>query len=75
MTGSRESLIRWSPVLMVEFNQSALERAGASVEKLVEFLRETGYELFVAKRDHMVPFQSANQESMIVNVFCMPKTS
>jgi FkbM family methyltransferase len=75
LEGSRESLIRWSPVLMVEFNQSALERAGTSVEKLVEFLRETGYELFVAKRDQMVPFQSASQESMIVNVFCIPKTA
>jgi FkbM family methyltransferase len=72
LEGGHAALTRWLPVLMVEFNRVALERSGASTKKLAGLLEELGYELFISKRDRLLPFQFDRHESMIVNVLCLP---
>ncbi len=70
--GGRETLSHHQPIIMIEFNSSALEAAGTSVGKLEDLLRSFGYQLFTTKREHLLPFHSAPQQPMLANVFCIP---
>jgi FkbM family methyltransferase len=72
INGGRQALSRFHPVVMIEFNSEALSRAGASVEVLDGSLRDLGYELFVASRDGLRPFQSSPGSSTVMNVLCLP---
>lgn len=57
--GARETLERWYPVLCMEINPGALERAGFSEAELLDDLRELGY------RWEMVQPEKANQYDVI----------
>jgi FkbM family methyltransferase len=73
LEGGRNMLSRHMPFMMIEFNSSALEKAGSSAQQLSEMLRELGYQLLVARREILLPFQPAKQVQVPVNVFCVPQ--
>lgn len=70
--GGNATLSRYRPVMMVEFNSSALEEAGTSGIRLDGLLRGLGYQLFKAERERLIPFHLT--PNMIANVFCIPES-
>ena len=58
--------------MMIEFNSSALEKAGSSVAQLSETLRGLNYQLLTAMRHNLIPFEPSRQGPTVVNVFCLP---
>jgi len=70
--GGRATLSRHQPIVMVEFNSSALEAAGTSVGQLEDLLRGLGYGLFTTKRERLLPFHADPQQPILTNVFCIP---
>jgi FkbM family methyltransferase len=72
--GARATLARHQPVIMVEFNSSALTAAGTSVGRLEDVLGGLGYNLFAAKRECLIPFKAALQQPILANVFCIPES-
>jgi FkbM family methyltransferase len=70
--GGRAMLSYHQPIIMIEFNSSALEAAGASVGQLEDLLRALGYRLFTTNRKHVLPFHSDPQWPTLANVFCIP---
>lgn len=72
--GGITSIKRYLPIIMIEFNSSALEKAGTSVFELSDLLHSVGYELFRTKRRRLVHFENACTSPMVVNVFCIPHT-
>jgi FkbM family methyltransferase len=72
LRGGLANIKRHMPVMMIEFNSTALERAGTSVRELSDLLQTLGYSLFSAKRDRLLPFQIVLASEMVINVFCFP---
>lgn len=70
--GGREMLSHHQPIIMIEFNSSALEGAGTSIGQLEDLLQALGYRLFTTKRERLLPFHSAPQKPILTNVFCVP---
>jgi hypothetical protein len=67
-------LSRYQPIIMVEFNSSALRAAGTSAGQLEERLQTLGYQLFATKRERLLPFRSDPQRPILRNVFCIPSS-
>lgn len=70
--GGHATLTHYRPVLMVEFNPSALEKGGASIGRLSEAVCGLDYRLFIDRRGRLIPFQPDLQAAAVVNVFCLP---
>jgi len=61
------------PIIMLEFNTSALNRLGTTVEELSDQLMTWDYGLFAAKRGTLAPFRLRRSVPTMRNVFCIPK--
>jgi FkbM family methyltransferase len=72
--GGRAMLTRHQPIIMVEFNSSALRGAGTSAGQLEELLQTLGYQLFATKRERLLPFRYDPQRDILRNVFCIPSS-
>ena len=72
LEGGRTTISQHSPLMMIEFNSSALEKAGSSVAQLSETLRGLNYQLLTAMRHNLIPFEPSRQGPTVVNVFCLP---
>jgi len=72
--GGINSIKRYMPVMMIEFNASALERAGTSAGQLSDLLQTLGYTLFRANRTRLLPFRVTTGVQGIINVFCIPNS-
>jgi FkbM family methyltransferase len=70
--GARKTLAQYRPVLMIEFNEDALQRAGTSVEQLQNALADLDYRLFIAERNGLSPFRLHSKGPTVLNVFCLP---
>lgn len=70
--GGKAMLAQHQPIIMIEFNSSALEAAGTAVGHLEDLLRGLGYQLMTTKRERLLPFHSTPQQPILTNVFCIP---
>jgi len=73
LQGGGAVISKYKPVMMIEFNREALEKSGASVERLSARLRDLGYGLFIAQRERLLPMQPFTQNLAVVNAFCIPR--
>ncbi len=46
LRGGRNSLVEFSPILVLEINEVLLQQAGTSASEVADFLIELGYRLF-----------------------------
>jgi len=53
LQGGRECLSRHKPVLVIEINDAALERAGTDAQEIFRDLEDLGYRLFYLHRGHL----------------------
>lgn len=79
LMGSRKSLQKMKPMILIECNQMALQNAGSDVSELVAHLRGLGYELCsektgsaFANNDEL--YREAKNCAYSVNILCVPKT-
>jgi len=72
LQGGQSTIARFQPVLMIEFNSSALKNSGSSVKQLDAILRGWGYQLYTRTRKSLHPFQPDQDDLPVVNVFCFP---
>ncbi len=71
--GGTKFLSLHRPAMMIEFNSTALEASGQTVEALAQAIRGLGYELRVAHRDKLSPMSVLPKGLVVMNVFCVPK--
>jgi hypothetical protein len=78
LTGARETLVRFQPVLMLEIGKYTLRSAGDSLEELIDFLHGLGYEFFseITLRRHRTARQllAAVPDDATINVVCRRRT-
>jgi FkbM family methyltransferase len=74
LRGGAEVITCRKPTIMIEFNTSALNRFGATVEELAHQLLTWEYDLFTAQREKLLPFQLRRSVPIMCNVFCIPKS-
>lgn len=65
LEGSRKTIEESRPVMLIEVNRQALERAGASAERLFEVLAELGYSMEIT--DNRIPWSDPQYD-----VICLP---
>jgi len=72
LLGSRKTIERSAPTMLIEFDPPKLVRAGSSVDRLAALLRQLHYGLWVADRDRLVPLKELSRGENYINVFCLP---
>lgn len=72
--GGKATLALHQPIVMIEFNSSALKAVGTTIGHLGDLLLGLGYRLLKAKRDRLIPFDSTLGQPILTNVFCIPRT-
>lgn len=65
LEGSRKTIEESRPVMLVEVNRAALERAGTSAERLFEVLAELGYSMEIT--DSRIPWSDPQYD-----IICLP---
>jgi FkbM family methyltransferase len=74
LTGARDTLARFRPVLMLEIGKYTLQSAGDSLEELIDFLHALGYEFFseITLRRHRTARRLLDTvpDDATVNVVC-----
>jgi len=65
LDGSRKTIEESRPVMLVEVNRHALERAGTSAERLFEVLAELGYSMEIT--DSRIPWSDSQYD-----IICLP---
>lgn len=82
--GGRQTIERYRPALIVEFNPISAERAATSISELVSYLGGLGYEFLTIPQDNWGRFRVSNrapfrQEILhageLANVLCVPKAA
>lgn len=77
LRGGRETLRRYRPTLVVEYNRMTLRRAGSSLEELDGMLDELGYErLHLTTTFRPVDLKKAASlpdEWVVFNAYCFPR--
>ncbi len=75
LKGSRMTLRRFKPMLMIEINEEALRRGGASSSLLMAFLKRLGYDVRRIERGGRLSptIVSAYQLPKFCNAFCLPR--
>ncbi|MDA1330689.1 MAG: FkbM family methyltransferase [Chloroflexi bacterium] len=63
--GAKRSLAKFAPVIIMEFKERLLRRAGVNREEVADFLRESGYLIFsVEGSEDVVCIPKANKSAM-----------
>jgi len=73
--GGAETLKRFRPVLLMEYNPPCLNRLGTAPERVLERLADLGYGIFRATRSGLRPFCGLLPGECYINVFCIPQCS
>ncbi|MCC6454898.1 MAG: FkbM family methyltransferase [Caldilineaceae bacterium] len=75
LTGGQRAIERFRPKLLIEYNRSALRRAGSSVEELDHMLEELNYERYTfngkLRRVDLDSWQRLPDEQYVFNVYCL----
>lgn len=82
LQGARETLKKYRPILIVEFNPLSAQAAGTTVESYVRFLSDQDYSMIVLRKNALGYYRWTNQEPFDqhkhartdnqVNVICIP---
>lgn len=72
LEGAARTIESSRPIMLVEGNEVALRRSGASAEELAAKLRSWGYRLLVPNRRRLVPLTGFPPPPEIVNIFALP---
>lgn len=72
LEGAARTIASCRPMMLVEGNDVALRRSGASAEELAAKLRSWGYRLLVPNRRRLVPLSGFPPPPEIVNIFALP---
>ena len=75
LAGARGVLERFRPQLCLEINPNALARKNSSAERVAGLLRSYGYDLYVARRDRLTPWQRLPASGDYQNVFCFDQNN
>ena len=75
LRGATETLRRFRPHILAEVNPEALLAAGDSVEGLIHFLREHGYQIHRLRRDGTVAICGPEEIAECCDIFCSPSGS
>jgi FkbM family methyltransferase len=71
LRGAAQTIKRFRPLLLIELNPPVLSMNGSSVERVVEILRAYGYDLFLSRREQLVPLTSLPSGDNYVNAICL----
>jgi FkbM family methyltransferase len=71
--GGYYTLKEFHPLLLVEYNAVALQRAGASIRELDAFVRSLGYDVFSADSMRPVDIPKVDNGTTQLDVFCIPR--
>jgi len=71
LDGGMQTLRRLTPALLIELDPPRLERAGTSVTRIVDRLRQLNYQLYVARRETLQPLAVLPTGDDLVNAFCL----
>lgn len=74
LLGGKETISRFSPLILIELDPPKLIRAGSSVGRVVAQLNDFGYELCVAHRKRLVPLRNLPRGQDLINAFCLHRT-
>lgn len=74
LLGGKETIRRFSPLMLMELDPPKLIRAASSVDRVVARLNDFGYELWVAHRKRLVPLRNLPRGQDLINVFCLHRT-
>lgn len=72
LKGAKETLARFRPKMLVEYNPTCLHRCGATGDDLLKLLREADYELFMLTKRGLKPFQKPDSAEDYLNLICLP---
>jgi len=72
LEGAARTIESCRPMMLVEGNEVALQRSGASAEQLASRLRSWGYRLLVSNRRRLVPLTGFPPPPEIINIFALP---
>jgi FkbM family methyltransferase len=78
LRGARETIMRFRPVIAVEYNRSTARRGGTSVEELDELLESYGYDRFTyglegLKKIRLEQWRDWPDEDVVFNAYCLPR--
>lgn len=72
LRGAQSAIERFHPTIVIEINSVMLEQAGASTEKVVEFLTARGYQLFNLDL-HKLEGWDAAKHAAFSDTLCLPQ--
>lgn len=84
LEGSKRTIKRYKPIIIMEFNELSARKAGTSIKKIVRYLHKYHYQLFTYKKGfwwwllgefykkELVHYNSIRKEDLY-NVICVPK--
>lgn len=72
LEGAAKTIESSRPIMLVEGNEVALRRSGASAKDLAAKLRSWGYRLLVPNRRRLVPLSGFPPPPEIINLFALP---
>ena len=74
LIGGKETIRRFSPLILIELDPPKLIRAGSSVDRVAAQLNDFGYKLYVARRKRLLPLRNLPHGQDLINAFCLQKT-
>jgi len=75
LTGGMRTIAQSHPLILIELDQGRQARAGSSVLRVTSLLERLGYDLFVARRDRLVPLLESPSRGPLFNAFAIPRTA
>lgn len=74
LRGATRTLEQLRPTLMIELNPPVLRTTNSSVDRIIDSLTGSGYSLFQAEEDQLVPLEAQNiPDDSFINAFCLPR--
>jgi len=77
LKGGKETIERFRPLLLVEYNREALFRGGSSIEKLDNLLDDYGYDRYtffkILEKIDLKKFSGLPDNQVVFNVYCFPR--
>ncbi|MDB6124159.1 MAG: methyltransferase FkbM family [Pedosphaera sp.] len=73
LSGGRQTLKQFQPIIVMEFNPGALKVFGHDVQAPADLLKDHGYQLFKAHRHGLIPLMHLPTGKEYLNVIALPK--
>ena len=72
LKGAKETLARFRPKMLVEYNPTCLNRCGTTGDDLLNLLRAADYDLFMLTKRGLQPFKKPQSTEDYLNLICLP---